>query len=133
MAEFKKMDSIANHPSAFRAQSSRTPLVTKGVKRSQSKANLQDSEQSRPKQDSPFKTVTTTTKIKTRTGGEPPSPAKRVRQHVDEDASSARPVSTETEASRLDPESAGKGPSAPRPQPKLRFACDADQVLSRPS
>ncbi|KAK1721504.1 hypothetical protein BDP67DRAFT_292 [Colletotrichum lupini] len=41
MAEFKKMDSIEGHPSAFRAQPGRvTPL--KSLKRTQSKANLDD-------------------------------------------------------------------------------------------
>lgn len=40
MAEFKKMDSIANHPSAFRADPSRFKLVNKPLKRSPSKAEL---------------------------------------------------------------------------------------------
>ena len=44
MAELKKMDSIENHASIWRAQDGRfTPFVQKGVKRSQSKARLDDS------------------------------------------------------------------------------------------
>lgn len=42
MAEFKKMDSIAGHPSAYRAQSSRAVTTTRSLKRSQSKAKLDD-------------------------------------------------------------------------------------------
>ncbi|RKF56823.1 putative erythromycin esterase [Golovinomyces cichoracearum] len=42
LAEFKKMDSIAGHPSAFRAQSSRTAPVKSSLKRSPSKAQLDD-------------------------------------------------------------------------------------------
>ena len=118
MAEFKKMDSIANHPSAFRAHTGRTLASTKGVKRTQSKANLQDNEFSRSKQESPFKTVTTTTTIKTRTGDEPPSPAKRVRQHLNEDASSARPVSRDG-SSLPRPKSAGNDAGIVRSQSSL--------------
>jgi hypothetical protein len=47
MAEFKKMDSIAGHPSSFRAQTGRpNPVpVTKSLKRTQSKANLAETEE----------------------------------------------------------------------------------------
>ncbi|KAM0482298.1 hypothetical protein ACHAPX_002814 [Trichoderma viride] len=42
MAEFKKMDSIEGHASAWRAQNGRfQPVITPGVKRSLSKANLE--------------------------------------------------------------------------------------------
>lgn len=44
MAEFKKMDSIAGHPSAFRAQPERFRSVDKSLKRSQSAAKLSDRE-----------------------------------------------------------------------------------------
>ncbi|KAF2476995.1 uncharacterized protein BDR25DRAFT_276635 [Lindgomyces ingoldianus] len=46
MAQFKKMDSIANHPSAFRADSNRFKLVSKSLKRSPSKAELDKPEPS---------------------------------------------------------------------------------------
>ncbi|KAH8879121.1 hypothetical protein GQ53DRAFT_47948 [Thozetella sp. PMI_491] len=119
IAEFKKMDSIENHPSAFRAQTGRTPLTSgKGIKRSQSRANLQEPETPRSKQDAAFKTVTTTTKIKTRTGDEPPSPSKRVRQHIEDDASSSRPTSRD--GSMLPrPKSAGNGSGVVRSQSSL--------------
>lgn len=42
MAEFKKMDSIEGHPSAFRAQPGRVTPLQSSLKRSQSKANLDD-------------------------------------------------------------------------------------------
>jgi hypothetical protein len=44
MAEFKKMDSIANHPSAFRADPNRFKPVNASLKRSPSKAELDKEE-----------------------------------------------------------------------------------------
>lgn len=44
MSEFKKMDSIAGHPSAFRAQPGRFTPVTKSLKRKSSKALLDEPE-----------------------------------------------------------------------------------------
>ncbi|WXC62084.1 hypothetical protein SNK03_007948 [Fusarium graminearum] len=41
MAEFKKMDSIENHPSAWRAQNGRFQPVVQSLKRTPSKANLE--------------------------------------------------------------------------------------------
>ncbi|EPS27782.1 hypothetical protein PDE_02726 [Penicillium oxalicum 114-2] len=55
MAEFKKMDSIAGHPSSFRATPGRFQPVTKSLKRTKSKAELNDA----PSQDgSPSRTST---------------------------------------------------------------------------
>ncbi|OLN93888.1 hypothetical protein CCHL11_03503 [Colletotrichum chlorophyti] len=48
MAEFKKMDSIEGHPSAFRAQPGRITPLKSSLKRSQSKADL-DETPTRPK------------------------------------------------------------------------------------
>ncbi|KAK2062841.1 hypothetical protein LY76DRAFT_642945 [Colletotrichum caudatum] len=42
MAEFKKMDSIEGHPSSFRAQAGRATPLKSALKRTQSKANLDD-------------------------------------------------------------------------------------------
>ncbi|KAK1967275.1 hypothetical protein LY78DRAFT_576695 [Colletotrichum sublineola] len=42
MAEFKKMDSIEGHPSSFRVQPSRVTPLKSSLKRTQSKANLDD-------------------------------------------------------------------------------------------
>ncbi|EED20034.1 erythromycin esterase, putative [Talaromyces stipitatus ATCC 10500] len=44
MAEFKKMDSIAGHPSAFRAQPGRFTPATQSLKRKSSKAKLDEPE-----------------------------------------------------------------------------------------
>lgn len=46
MAEFKKMDSIAGHPSSFRATPGRFQPATKSLKRSKSKAQLDEPESS---------------------------------------------------------------------------------------
>lgn len=95
MADFKKMDSIENHPSAFRATPGRsTPAAgsVKGIKRSQSKANLNDSESSQVK--TPVKIHSLKSSKKTQTPGKGAgSIAKRTKQHVDDDASTNRPLS----------------------------------------
>ncbi|KAJ5746373.1 hypothetical protein N7520_011555 [Penicillium odoratum] len=44
MSEFRKMDSIANHPSSFRATPGRFQPVTKSLKRKKSKAQLDEPE-----------------------------------------------------------------------------------------
>lgn len=85
MAEFKKMDSIENHPSAFRAAPGRVTPV-KSLKRTQSKANLNDSKGQTP--------ISAKPKPKpTDKPAEPEGPAKRARQRMEDDTSSARPIS----------------------------------------
>jgi hypothetical protein len=85
MAEFKKMDSIAGHPSAFRAQPGRFTPVTKTLKRTQSKANLGDRDGNAPK--STIKPISQSSRL------ENEAPAKRLRQIGAQDASFARPSS----------------------------------------
>ncbi|KAK1756265.1 hypothetical protein QBC47DRAFT_183835 [Echria macrotheca] len=101
MAAFKKMDSIANHPSAYRAQLAKTTPLKAGIKRSQSKADLDEPDSVRSRQPaSAFKAIVPAST-------EAPSRVKRVRQHIDDDASSSRPVSRD-------------GSSLPRPKSALR-------------
>ncbi|KAI1393651.1 uncharacterized protein F4822DRAFT_19994 [Hypoxylon trugodes] len=88
MAEFKKMDSIENHPSAFRAAPSRQTPV-KNLKRTQSKANLDEPESIRSKKSSTRPVPTSSTKQQEETE----SPVKRVKQGLGDDVSSLRPVS----------------------------------------
>ena len=85
MAEFKKMDSIAGHPSAFRAQPGRLMQAKPSLKRSQSKAKLDDRDEIDNVQES--KIQSSTERL------ENAAPAKRARQAMTDDASSARPVS----------------------------------------
>ncbi|EAQ91450.1 hypothetical protein CHGG_03385 [Chaetomium globosum CBS 148.51] len=106
MAEFKKMDSIANHPSVFRGQPGHTTPLKAGVKRSQSKANLDEVETPKSKVDIPVSGATKSTPAVV--VNEPRTTAKRARQNVDEDASSKRPVSR-VESSIPAPKSAGLG------------------------
>jgi hypothetical protein len=120
MAEFKKMDSIANHPSAFRGLAGKSTPATKGIKRSQSKANLEDGDPSPSKQTVPLsllKKTSTTFRDEQKAAfkksnllfeTEPMSAVKRARQHIDDDASSSRPGSQD--GSYLPrPTTAGKG------------------------
>ncbi|KAL2114124.1 hypothetical protein VUR80DRAFT_430 [Thermomyces stellatus] len=118
------MDSIENHPSAFRAKL--TPIA--GVKRSSSKANLDETPSSvttRPavkrspskaKLDDPdtprsarLKKPAPDSSVKTRAAAieaaesNPPSPAKRFKQRLEDDSSTTRPAS-------------GDGSSIPRPK-----------------
>ncbi|KAL5354773.1 hypothetical protein ACLOAV_000863 [Pseudogymnoascus australis] len=107
MAEFKKMDSIAAHPSAFRAQPGRITPVAKTLKRTQSKANLAERDVS------PAKTLKRTQSRANLGEGDVSSakqtiklvrpsvcpdnevPAKRARQMGARDTSCARPSSRE--------------------------------------
>lgn len=106
MAEFKKMDSIANHPSAFRGQPGRTTPLKAGVKRSQSRADLDEPETVRSKHPTPASSVA---KPKPPlVTEEPVTASKRARQNIDEDASSKRPTSRDGSSIPL-PKSAGLG------------------------
>ncbi|KAI1321270.1 hypothetical protein F5Y16DRAFT_389091 [Xylariaceae sp. FL0255] len=99
LAEFKKMDSIEGHASAFRAAPGRfnplkaiTPLKP-GIKRSQSKANLEEPDSARG-----FK-MTSTTRVPVKFGDESSKalegPSKRTRHRIEDDTSTLRPVSRE--------------------------------------
>ncbi|KAM6488719.1 hypothetical protein HDV62DRAFT_377122 [Trichoderma sp. SZMC 28011] len=99
MAEFKKMDSIEGHASAWRAQEGRfVPVVNPGIKRSLSKANL-DTPQKNTKQ--------------TERDEQPSLSAKRVKKSAEDDASTTRPVSRDT-TSVPRPFSSVKKPAASR-------------------
>jgi hypothetical protein len=111
MVEFKKMDSIAGHASAFRAVPGKFTPVTTGLKRSSSKANLDDVSSvtvrsglkrspSKAKLDEPEMrhpkaqaAIGSPTKGKAQPEDDPPSPAKRFKKHLNDDAASSRPVS----------------------------------------
>ncbi|KAJ2906822.1 hypothetical protein MKZ38_010320 [Zalerion maritima] len=106
IAEFKKMDSIANHPSAFRANPNRiTPIKPVNLKRTKSKANLDD-DGSSPTKSSPVKhfaplpaTVSAKRNTKspsdTTSSEEPAAPVKRVKKQLEDDVSANRPVSSD--------------------------------------
>lgn len=87
MAEFKKMDSIAGHPSAFRAQPGRFAPATNSLKRTQSKAQLDDRDDTqKPSEHHADKDIILDQL-------ENAMPAKRARKRIADDTSSARPVS----------------------------------------
>ncbi|RFU24855.1 hypothetical protein B7463_g11480, partial [Scytalidium lignicola] len=87
MAEFRKMDSIEGHASAYRAQASRNPPTTSGLKRTQSKAQLDDRAESQPSKQSTLVTTPRSERL------ENTAPAKRARKDIGDDASSMRPIS----------------------------------------
>ena len=90
MAEFKKMDSIAGHASAFRAQPGRFTPVKANLKRSQPKAQLDDREEIQKKTEQISEQPSTAERL------ENTSPAKRARKHVADDTSSARPTTADS-------------------------------------
>jgi hypothetical protein len=90
MAEFKKMDSIAGHASAFRAQPGRFTPVKANLKRSQSKAQLGDREDVQKKTEQIGEQSSSSERL------ENTSPAKRARKHVADDTSSARPTTADS-------------------------------------
>ncbi|KAI0887326.1 uncharacterized protein GGS22DRAFT_156775 [Annulohypoxylon maeteangense] len=87
MAEFKKMDSIANHPSAFRSIDPATPLKP-SLKRARSKADLDAPDSLRSKKSSSRLAPSSPEKRE-----EPASPVKRVKQQLEDDVSTLRPAS----------------------------------------
>lgn len=90
MAEFKKMDSIENHPSAYRANPDRQTPFKAGIKRSQSRADLDEPDSARS---SKVASSRPTPKATEKQGAEQESRIKRARQRFEDDASTARPVS----------------------------------------
>jgi hypothetical protein len=116
MAEFKRMDSIAGHPSSFRAQPDRVTPVGQSLKRTQSRANLYEREDIQAEQSSrssrvvPAKPSLKRTQSKARLDEREDvqteqsaqkstgrlvntAPAKRARQNITDDTSSGRPTS----------------------------------------
>ena len=89
MAEFKKMDSIAGHPSAFRAAPGRFKPVdaTQTLKRTKSKARLDEPES---QNNSPSK-ATPSKATPVRPSPTPVAGAKRVKHDKTDDASTRRP------------------------------------------
>ncbi|OCL11803.1 hypothetical protein AOQ84DRAFT_352855 [Glonium stellatum] len=127
MAQFKKMDSIANHPSSFRADPNRSKNASTSLKRSPSKAELDTPEH-------PAKVATISLKRtqskaelnKSRTGADEPKstiklvpsredeasgPPKRIKRHANDDASATRPVSKDDKPMENKPMT----PRGPRP------------------
>ncbi|KAK3995969.1 hypothetical protein QBC44DRAFT_282808 [Cladorrhinum sp. PSN332] len=113
MSEFKKMDSIENHPSAFRAQQGRLTPLKQGVKRSQSNANLDEPETIRSNPTASTQPTpaprSAIAKARQRVVEEPVSTTKRARQNIEEDATSKRPTSRDGNTSIPVPKSAGLG------------------------
>lgn len=109
MAEFKKMDSIAGHPSAFRAAPGRFQPVTKTLKRTPSKANLDEQAE---KSQAPVKSTPASAKP-VQSPAVTGDRAKRVKHEKTDDASTRRPESTEGNASAAKP-------AIPRPRAAVR-------------
>ncbi|CAG8039278.1 unnamed protein product [Penicillium salamii] len=117
MAEFKKMDSIAGHASSFRGTADRFVPLTKSLKRSKSKAQLDepDSHNSSPSR-SPAK------------GSSLPAPpaasaAKRVKHNQAEDTSARSQPSKAADTSKVaetQKAETPRRPAGPRPRPSVR-------------
>jgi hypothetical protein len=106
MAEFKKMDSIENHPSVLRAAADRFSPMKAGLKRSRSKVDINDAEHATPKK-TLFAKKASESPGKRQRGEELESPAKRFRQRVEDDISTYRPVSRD-DSSIPRPKSSGQ-------------------------
>ncbi|KAK8221602.1 hypothetical protein IWZ01DRAFT_425318 [Phyllosticta capitalensis] len=97
---FAKMDSIANHPSAFRADPNRfKPNAAGSLKRSPSKAELDTAEKNVPK----MSRSRSNASLHSSDGKESAGPAKRVKRSKDDDASTARPASKDGSESAVAP------------------------------
>ncbi|KAJ5973715.1 hypothetical protein N7481_010925 [Penicillium waksmanii] len=108
MAEFKKMDSIANHASSFRAAPSRFQPVTKSLKRTKSKAQLDETESNPSPSRSPAKPPTVAS----------PAPVnKRAKHNPANDASSGRSQANTTQTEQ---EKTAHKPAGSRPRSMIR-------------
>ncbi|KAJ5183521.1 hypothetical protein N7492_001137 [Penicillium capsulatum] len=107
MAEFKKMDSIAAHPSLFRAGSNRLQPGTKSLKRTKSKAQLDEPETHGSSSSRP--------QAKTSALPAPVTATKRVKHREADDASTAR---NDSEKPDVDNNTASRNPTVPRPRPR---------------
>ncbi|PTB66326.1 hypothetical protein BBK36DRAFT_1200739 [Trichoderma citrinoviride] len=124
MAEFKKMDSIEGHASAWRAQNGRFSPVKSGVKRSHSKTNLDTPQKNAKPSPSKLQKEAPSTVPRKRASEadsfgrfsarraaakasvqepqspakdeQPSLPAKRLKKTADDDASTARPAAQES-------------------------------------
>jgi hypothetical protein len=108
MAQFKKMDSIENHPSAYRVQPGRSTTMSAGVKRSPSKAELDDANSSRSK---PYSFMSSAKSSRIETSSDLPrtsSPKRARKRSTDDDDAGSRPISRD-DSNIPRPKSAGKG------------------------
>lgn len=107
MAEFKKMDSIAGHPSSFRATPGRFQPVPKSLKRTKSKAQLDEPEvQASSIPRSPSKSSVTS--------NPPNAAAKRVKHNTADDTSTSRTPRP------VEKSSIPRKPAGPRSRPSAR-------------
>ncbi|KAJ5740384.1 hypothetical protein N7493_000256 [Penicillium malachiteum] len=107
MAEFKKMDSIAGHASSFRAAPGRFQPETKSLKRTKSKAQLDEPE---PQDTSPSRSNS----VKRSTVTTPTTANKRVKRSPANDVITNEPVNDEAKK----PEQATPKPAGPRARPR---------------
>jgi hypothetical protein len=123
MAEFKKMDSIANHPSAFRAAPGRFQPIGTTLKRTNSKAGFDEAESRRQ---SPPKSTA-------KPSPAPAAPsAKRVKHDKTDDVSTRRPT---TEADKTPKTTLPRPRSAVRSSlmtPTRAFAARTSSVSLKP-
>ncbi|KAJ9483115.1 hypothetical protein VN97_g10296 [Penicillium thymicola] len=106
MAEFRKMDSIAGHASSFRAINGRFQPVTKSLKRSKSKAQLDEPES---QNSSPSRSASKISNLSTPTAA---TTAKRVKHNQSEDTSTRHESKEQTQKVET------PRPAGPRPRPR---------------
>ncbi|KGO76453.1 hypothetical protein PITC_088670 [Penicillium italicum] len=109
MAEFRKMDSIAGHASSFRATPGRFQPVTKSLKRSKSKAQLDEPES---QNSSPSRSATKISNLSTPTAA---TTAKRAKHNQNEDTSTRHGSKDQTQKIETP-----RRPAGPRPRPNVR-------------
>ncbi|KAF7529543.1 hypothetical protein PCG10_007101 [Penicillium crustosum] len=107
MAEFRKMDSIAGHASSFRATPGRFQPVSKSLKRSKSKAQLDEPES---QNSSPSRSSSKISNLSTPTAA---TTAKRVKHNQNEDTSTRHESKEQTQKVETP-----RRPAGPRPRPR---------------
>ena len=110
MAEFKKMDSIAGHASSYRATPGRFQPVTKSLKRTKSKAQLDEPENHN---ESPSRSAAKSSNLSAPTAA---TTAKRVKHNQSEDTST-RNQPKKVEIKKVE---TPRRPAGPCPRPSVR-------------
>ncbi|KAJ9668246.1 hypothetical protein H2201_001676 [Coniosporium apollinis] len=128
MAQFKKMDSIANHPSAFRTDSIRAAQGSTSLKRTQSKADLGDRENGSSRTKSQKSQHAAREEVIS-------GPVKRAKHRPEDDTSAARPVSRDNTSDESKP-STPKGTGLIRsksgiPQPTSNLTTPTKASIAR--
>ncbi|KAF2114500.1 hypothetical protein BDV96DRAFT_613184 [Lophiotrema nucula] len=135
MEQFKKMDSIANHPSAFRADPTRFKPVNTSLKRSPSKAELDKPEPTMKAPGTPLKRTQSKMAVAGSTPKIVPASLKRAQSKMDVTASGSKLPRTQSTVRMVPPTRDGRPPTQDgnnSPAKRVKRTENDDAASTRP-